>query len=154
MVRICSFLLVVFFAGHLTAARAGDFPGNADCPKGQDCSPDQGGPQDPEPQPLPSAVGFCGGLYEGYYSHDPMAPVTFSIQESQREGDISVTAWWRGSMWHGQGFCHQTGPYQAAIEIYFPGAPAQRGMINSDGQYSILDGQIDGGPSFHLRRTN
>ncbi len=163
MIRIFSVLIILAIATQANLAKAGDYPQDPNCQKGEDCTPpgqdpgqgpgqDPGqGPQNPLP-PLGPQAGLCTGLFEGFYANDP-APVTFNIKQTGPMGELHVTAWQRGSMWYGQGNCRQVGPGQASIELYFPNAPVQRGVVNADAEYAIIDGQIDNGPAFHLRRS-
>lgn len=129
-------------------------PGQED-PGKEDPGQDDPGQVDPAPAPTPTPVphqdNLCSGRFEGYYLDDP-APLSFKIRQNGQWGELQVTAWWRGGMWYGQGICRQDGPNSASIEIYFPGAPVHRGMIHGNGRHARMEGRIDFGRFFRLRR--
>ena len=150
-------LAMLFLAGILVGAplaRAENHDG-PDCPYGEDC----GGEEHPAP-PAPPAppmhpgpeLSLCAGTFQGYYFNDP-APVQFQIDPAGRWGELHVTAWWKGGMWYGQGYCREQSPDQASIEIYFPNAPVHRGVVRDNGACVEMEGRIDYGNYFRLRRT-
>jgi hypothetical protein len=138
--------------GAVVPAMAGDFPPHDGC-KGYGCPPNTPVPPPHNiPTPPPMQEGLCSGVFDGWYFGQP-GPVTFVIQQVGPAGELAVTSYWRGGMWQGQGLCRQMNACQAAIELYFPGAPVHRGVVNTDPRgFAVMDGQIDFGFAFRLAR--
>lgn len=94
--------------------------------------------------------GACSGGFQGFYGNG--LPVAFMIRQVGYN-QLQVQAWYGGYTYFGTGLCSPMNGWQAAFELYFPGAPIHRGVISTNGYGSVMQGQLDFHYGFELQRT-
>jgi hypothetical protein len=134
--RALPFLIVLIFSRSVAAFAGGD-----------------GGNNPPRPQPLPPQIDLCNGFYRGCLLSQP-GLLTLELRRTDDRSGNTVTAFWNGQSWMGQGFCQQTAPSQAEVQFQFIGTNIQRGIINYDTSSGVatFNGQVFNGDSYRLYR--
>lgn len=127
--------------GPYPGPRPGPYPG-----------PGYPGPRPGPVYPGPRPANLCSGVYSGSYLGLAYGDVTFALN-LDRFGGMQVTSYYRGAAYNGNGSCRQNGPWQADLEMYFPGGAVHRATISIENNYAVMRGREEGGGySFVLSR--